>query len=204
VIEQALDTLNKREQLEQAQRAVADFPQEISRLIGDEWQRLTSLKGELEKQRSNLTTATTARDRADEAIRATGLPEEGVPAELVGTLHNRCDTLREHARERNRLESERNGTKTALNKALSDLGPDASSERAAELDAATLDELFKFVQQVDKYRQEGEASERLTKWLNVVREETTNPDTVREGIVLLERWLAEQRITPPTVTGKER
>lgn len=204
VIEDALKALAKKGQLDHAQAAVVAFPEAMSKLIGDEWQRLTDLKNNLEAQRRNLATATSLLDSAGDDIQATRLPEEGVPAELVGTLQNRCDTLREHAREISRRKTELDGATAALNDALSRLGPEVSVDRAARLNAATVDKLFKFVRQAEECQLEGKAAETLASWLEVVSPGGPSPETLRDGILLLHQWLAEQRVTTSTGSGKER
>lgn len=204
VLEKALQALAKRDQLDRARNAVEAFPEAMSQLVGDEWQSLTEFKSKLKEQRSNLATATSLLESAKGDIQATGLPEEGVPAELVGTLQNRCDTLREHAREISHHKTELDGATAALNDALARMGPEVSVDRAAALDAATLDKLFKFVRQAEECRHEGEAAETLASWLEVVSQEGANPETLRDGILLLQQWLAEQRITPSRGKRKGR
>jgi energy-coupling factor transporter ATP-binding protein EcfA2 len=204
LIEEVLEALVKKSQLEQAQSAVATFPEAMSKLAGDEWQRLTNLKSKLKEQRNNLGTSTTLFDRAKREIQETGLPEEPVAARLVGTLQNRCETLRERAREISRLETELNGNTALLNDALAHLGPEVSVERAAALDAHTLDRLFKFVRQAEECRIEGEAAKNLASWLEVVSPAELNPETLRDGTLLLQQWLSEQMITSSTGIGKER
>lgn len=202
VIESALDALAKNGQLEQARGAVAAFPEAMSKLVGDEWQRLTDLKQKLADLREKLGRATTSLEEAEEDIQATGLPKAGVSAELVGTLQSRCETLRARAADVRRLTSELAGVEAELGDALHRLGPEVSPERAAGLDAAMLDKLFTFVRQVEEQRLEGEAAARLANWLEVVPPVSESPDTLHEGMVLLRQWLAEQHITPVRATAK--
>lgn len=204
VIEDALEALAKNGQLKQAQVAVEAFPEAMSKLVGDEWQRLTDFKIKLEEQRQVLATATTLFERAKREIQDTELPEDGVSARLVGTLQNRCEMLRERAREISRLETELKGTRAALNDALSQLGPEVSVDRAATLDAATLDKLFKFIRQAEECQHVGKAAETLASWLEVVSADGTNPEVLRDGILLLQQWLAEQRSTPSGGKGNGR
>lgn len=204
VIEKALEAQAKKDALDRAREVVASFPERMIKLVGDEWDRLPELKRKLEEQRQNFATATSSLDSAEGDIQATRLPEEGVPAELVATLQNRCDTLREHAREISRRKTELDGATAALNDALSRLGPKVSVDRAAALDAATLEKLFKFVRQAEECQHEGEAAETLASWLKVVSPEGANAETLRDGILLLQQWLAEQRTTPLRASGKER
>ena len=202
VIEDALDALAKKDHFEHARGAVAAFPESMSKFVGDEWQRLTDLKKKLVDLREKLGRATTSLEEADEDIQVTGLPKAGVPAKFVGTLQNRCETLRAQVGEISRLISGLAGVEEELGDVLDRLGPEVSPERAAALDAAMLDKLFKFVRQAEEQRLEGEASDRVASWLTAVPAASQPPDTLREGILLLQQWLAEQRITPVRTTAK--
>jgi energy-coupling factor transporter ATP-binding protein EcfA2 len=202
VIADALDALTKNSQLADAQNAVSDFPEAMSKLIGDEWQRLTDLKKGIEKQREKLAVTESSLDTANRDIQETRLPDEGVSAGLVGTLENCCETLRERARDIHRLESDLEGAEAGLNDALARLGPQVSVDRVASLDAATIDELFKFVRQAENCYVQAETAETLASWLSVVLSAGQNPEILREGILLLQQWLAEERVTASTPKGK--
>jgi energy-coupling factor transporter ATP-binding protein EcfA2 len=193
LLEDALEALEVNRRLEQARGALAEFPEGLSKLTGDEWQRLCELKSALQREIAKQTTATNLLDRANADLLASGLPDEGVPAELIGTLQKRCETLRECEREIRRLESELAASETAMRETVARIGPDASVERAANLDSASVNALFDFIRKVEELGLDANGAEQLTDWLKVVPSGIAAPDTLRDGMLLLQQWLAQQR-----------
>ncbi len=202
VIEKALDASAKQEKLELARQSAAAFPDAMSKLVGDEWNRLEQIKNKLASRREGLATAQASLEQAEADIGAAGLPADGVSAVTIKTLHGRCESLRNLTQEIGQLEAELQGATKRLETALAGLGPDVTPERANTLDARRLDKLFTFVRQAEESRLEGEALEKLTKWLEVVPPTDADVDVLRDGIALLQQWLADQRSVPPVRRGK--
>ncbi len=109
IIENALDALAKQERLEQARQSVASFAEAMSKLIGNEWERLEGIKNTLATRHNDVTTAQASLKKAKIAIQAAGLPSDGVPAVIIDTLHKRCESLRSRGQTIQQLERELQG-----------------------------------------------------------------------------------------------
>ncbi len=196
VIEDVLDAKEKDEQLLQAKRALMVFPEGMSKLVGNERSRLIALQDKLTGLRNKLTRERRLLGEAKQELVATALPEEGVSARSVHGLQARSDTLRDRATDISRLRREVVGAQETLSGALKRLGPEVSPIRAATVDGALLEKLLKFIRQSEEQWLDAKASERVTDWLTSVPAESQSLETLREGIVLLQQWLGEERISP--------
>ena len=201
-IEHALEAHAANEQLEQKQRVVDAFPATMSKMVGNEREQLETLKTDLKKQQKKLANKNIVLETSQDAIQKTGLPESGVARAVVETLQVRVDLLMSQSREIQRLEGEQAAAQKKLSESLERLGPDVSPGQAETLDAALLNRLFEFVRKAETHRQNQQAVERVSHWLTEIPELNEDPETLREGIQLLQQWLAEQRIPPVATTPK--
>jgi len=192
LMERALEAIESRKKLDEATRAFEAFPETLSKLVGDEGTRLTEIKKEMAQLREKLALETRSVAEANQRIARCGLPDAGVPEEFIATLQHRCDGLRSRAADIDRSRAEYEGASAGARDALTRLGG-VSIEGARALDTATLDELFKFMRTIEDWRAHARFLDHLHEFLGTVPPIPARPETLKEGVSLLHRWLGAQQ-----------
>ena len=195
-LEKALEYVAASGKAEKARNLVEAFPQgtgDITLYDVKELDRLNELLKTHElQQREKQDDCNGAR----ESLEQYGLPYEGVPVELVPWLRRKNQRLQTLYREIEQANGAQAGLNADLAKACEVIGPDVAIEQASALDTASVQELFKFVQQVETIREEQNTAGILRDWLGI-DEPTEDADSLREALRLLQRWLALNGVASP-------
>ena len=180
-----------------AHHRVEAFPQGIEKVTShdvEELERLRELQDTLESRRSGVQDDCNG---ARESLEQCGLPDDGVPGELVPWLRRKLQRLQILCGEIEQKRDANAGLNAELAKAAEAIGPDVTIEQANDLDTASVQDLFRFVRQVELMRAEQKAADTLQDWLGS-DDPTEDVDPLREAIQLLQLWLALNGVASPT------
>jgi len=194
-IAKALDALDKRAALVQAERTAEVFHSSLAKMNGSEWSRLAKLKQDIDEIRERLVEDNQKLLEGERQAAKTGLPDEGVSRDTINTLQQRCETLRNLTTEIDRLGNELARAEAEQQDFLRRLGEAVTVENLAQLDLTTLDELSAFVRDAEAHRTRHQAAEEASRWLSTGDAEGSSVDDLRDGMQLLQRWLAAPRAT---------
>ena len=188
-IEKARECLETRATLEQAHERVADFPPGIENVTRHDAQQLKELQETLHTQQQEHRSEQQRLNAARAQLKNSGLPEAGLPAELVPALRRKVEGLSGRQEEIKRQQREAGTARAALAQALREINPHVDLADADAIDPATLDALFDFARQLETIRAEQAHASTLQQWLGA-DSPTKNAETLPESIRLLYRWLA--------------
>ena len=190
LLEQAIDYAQARNELEQAELRLDEFPDILDQVDGDEIERVRSLEEEIEewvdKKDEAEETKTDAQERLDEA----DLPEKGLPTGRINHLKELRDDL-DSAEDRKRdLESGLADAERQQETAQDDIPLDVDTDDLVDLEPVTWKTVSKFAREAEELQSERETLEAVQRLLE--DEEHPEPDlpTLQRASQSLEEWLA--------------
>ncbi|MEW5723367.1 MAG: AAA family ATPase [Thermodesulfobacteriota bacterium] len=189
-IKRAIALVEATERLVRAEIAVGEFPANSERLTGDEDRRLEELNRKISQEEQRRDAARTALEKARAAGAGTGLGEGGVNPAFLQGLVKQIEELDRQAAETSAREQELQRAMIQENAEFERLGPEVARESLLRLDLAGLGLLADFARQAEKLRGERKGHEAVKDWIG--RDDAPrNLDVLREGLGLLNRWLAD-------------
>ena len=196
LLDKVSDYLDADEESNQARHRVEAFPQGIGKITSHDVKELDRLKTSLESLESRQQSEQLKSDRAQKTLAKCRLPDEGVAVELVSSLRLKGQRLQSLHSEVQQKSDALSASRAELAQAAQTIGPNVAIEQASDLDTASVQELFKFVRQVETIRAEQKTAGTLRDWLGT-DEPTEDADSLREAIQLLQRWLAMNGVASP-------
>ena len=188
-IKKARECLETRAQLEYAQERVAGFPPGIELVTRHDAQQLQKLQETLDAQQQQHQSEQQRLNEARAQLQRSGLPDAGLPAELVPALRRKVEGLAGRQAEIKRQQGEAATAQAALTQALREINPHVDLVEADAIDPAMLDALFSFARQLEKIRADQAHASALQQWLGG-DPPAQNAETLPHSIRLLYRWLA--------------
>ncbi|CAN5773292.1 AAA family ATPase [soil metagenome] len=200
-LEAALDYARARDELRDARIALEAFPESLSRIQGDERERLNKI---VERQRALQQDLEGARGDAAQALeemQAANLPENGLPASLITALRIDLASLQEAEREISSLEQTRAACERQMKQEQKRVGGAIDEEQLLDLEHPDIGELEDFAERAARVR---EKHQRLETELQILGEAPVVEDAemLASGIRLLQCWLREP--VPSTVDLRTR
>ena len=188
LLERAIRVKEAKLAVEDAHRVVANFPQSLEHLRGDEIGALNDLRTRLSDYRERRDRERSAIESAQTAVAETRL--DGIPAQpgLIGTLRARCQTLQDLAGQIDREERVWRDAGEQRESARSRIRDRIQESQLHEIEATGLRELGELVKQFESAHAEETAQAALQDWLGDIVP-PSNLDQLREGISCLNRWL---------------
>ncbi|MDI3340347.1 MAG: hypothetical protein QJR03_07410 [Sphaerobacter sp.] len=188
LLERALTHAAARQRLARAREQLAQFPDAMARLHGDEATRLARSDAALADavRRRDEAARDLAQAQADAA--ATGLDRAELPPGLIERLRHRCDELERRARDIDQAATAHQVALTRQREARRRIAPDLSDDQIAALDR---DGLHAYVEATDalmRVLEQERAEAELRAWLGDA-EPVGDVDRLRQGVGLLIRWL---------------
>ena len=190
VLERARMQQDAAERVRELREQRDAYPAAVTRLSGEERKRAEALEKRAAEQqekrdRAQRAIAEQERSRAEiglaDALESHGEPDVADARERVGRL----EKLEESIADAERRGAEERATRDRQ-RAL--LGESVSDEQLAAIDAPTVGELDAFAARAERVRADRLAYDRLSAWLGTEQEHAV-PETLREGVAALERWL---------------
>ncbi|WP_254526118.1 AAA family ATPase [Natrinema caseinilyticum] len=195
LLEQAIDYAQARNELEQAESRLDEFPDILEQVDGDEIERVRSLEDDIdgwtEKKDEAEKTETDAQDRLDEA----DLPEEGLPTGRIDHLKELRDDL-DSAEDRKRdLEGELADAKRQRETAREDIPLNVDTEDLVGLEPVTWKTVSKFAREAEELQSERETREAVQRLLEDGEHPEPDLPTLQRASQSLEEWLAASAST---------
>jgi uncharacterized protein YhaN len=189
LLEQAIDYTQAKNELDQAESRLNEFPDVLEQLNGNEGDRVETLEGTIgewaEKKDEAQVTGTDAWNRLDEA----DLPEEGLPAGRVDHLKEIRDDL-DSAEDRKRdLEDDLSGAKRERRDAREDIPLEVDHDDLVELEPVTWKIVSKFAREAEELQAERETQDAVQRLLENGKQPDSDLSTLRRASRSLEQWL---------------
>ena len=188
-IERAQQCLETRAAVEQTLQHVADFPAGIEKVTPRDVEDLDGWQSTQQERAKEHQSEQQKLDNARALLKKCGLPDEGIPPELVPSLRlkfQRLHGLQEEIKSRRR---EADVSRAALEQESRAIGPNVRVAQASEIDTSLLNDLFDFVCRANKIHAEQQHQSTLRDWLGV-KPPPEDVDALLSTIELLRDWLA--------------
>jgi uncharacterized protein YhaN len=190
LLEQAIDYAQARNQLEQAESRLDEFPDILDQVDGDEIERVRSLEDDIdewtEKKDEAGETETDAQERLDEA----DLPEEGLPTGRIDHLKELRDDL-DSAEDRKRdLQGDLADAQRQRETARDDIPLDVDTGDLVDLEPVTWKNVSKFAREAEELQSERETREAVQRLLEDGEHPESDLPTLQRASQSLEEWLA--------------
>ncbi|CAN5745310.1 AAA family ATPase [soil metagenome] len=188
LLEQAIAARQRQRELDLAQETLDALPENISRLSGDELDRLKDIDERRTDYESRRRQAEAEIERASREIRETGLDGVTLPDGFIATLRTRVQQLQDLAGRINRAAAELAGQVEQRDRAARQLGRHISEEQLRDLEAEGLRRLVDLARRFEQARAGYEAANEMRSWLGAPAE-FGDIDRLRQGISSLNGWL---------------
>ncbi len=198
-LDRALELLTERRNRRRLERQLADFPDGMARLRGDEADEVERLREQLRARRSERQRATERRGAAIEALTQSGLAEAELDETALADRRRRVDRLRQTETQRDHKRTELTQAQAALESAVVALG--GEPEQAVHLDPKTIERVEA---ELESKRSLDAERRRLTSELEQLPEtddDAADPEPLRTARRELLQWLAAPR-RPPWTAGR--
>ncbi|MBX3413888.1 MAG: AAA family ATPase [Pirellulales bacterium] len=189
LVKQALRFTETQTRAAAARSRLEEFPPSMSRLRGDERERLGRFQTRLERAAEQLRDAQRQSEQARLRRDACGLGESGLPAGTIARLRTLFDELETAEAERARQTNERSRARCLADDARAWFGDESSGAPLSELDPSALEELLKLARRLEDHRARYAAA-RAERDRLVPDRDAGDPDVLRTGLDHLHRWLA--------------
>ena len=190
LLEQAIDYAQARNELEQAESRLDEFPDIVDLLDGDEIERVRSLETDIEEWTDKKDEAEATKTDAQERLAEADLPEEGVPTGRIDHLKAFRDDLDAAEDRKRELQGDLADAKQQRETARDDIPLDVDTEDLVELEPVTWKTVSKFAREAEALQSERETRDAVERLLE--DEELPEPDlpTLQRASQSLEEWLA--------------
>lgn len=190
---------------DKAQQKVDAFPAGVSKLRGDEIDRLVALRKSRAEAEGDCAKAKSKVDSASRTLDESRLTDEGVAPELVGELRLKCGRLQKLFSETHACEQKLEKAGEAAAQARRNLGSAVTAEPSDPLDLDAVEALSRFARRAEQLRADAAADESLRAWLGadaaLEPENAHSPDVLAEASGWLGRWLAVDDVLPAARPG---
>ena len=153
-LDAALERLECRERLARAEAALAAFPAGVTRLTGDEGERLARERERLETARADRERAGAALEEERRRLAAAALPDSGLPEGLLDELGERRERLARLEQEIDQRERALAEAKRRRDDARRELGDGADEDKLARLRPQDWRPVVELVRREDDLRRE--------------------------------------------------
>ena len=175
----------------EAAERLQTFPAGLAKMAGNETARLEELDPAIESAANDRRDEESLRQAAQKRVADSGLPEAGVPGELLSALRQKCQRLRSLAGDLPKKREEAKKTAARVVESRKNLGPGVDPQQAARLDTTVVAKLADFARRAETLRAQVAAAKTLEQWLDSDPQGPPQPaETLNEGVRLLNRWIA--------------
>ncbi|MDP6526613.1 MAG: ATP-binding protein, partial [Kiritimatiellia bacterium] len=183
----AVARLEAAETARTLETGLSQFPGVMKRLTGQEIDTLKALDSEVAGLESQIETLSRELEDAGERATDAGLPEGGVPEEVMGKIRDLVQRLNTLSVSISAAEQNAARAKSARSAEREALGGKIDEEKLSSIDLESIGNLQEFAEEAERVRGERKACEAVRKWLSP-SEEREDLDQLKEGMRLLLRW----------------
>lgn len=195
LLKQAIDYAQARNELEQDESRLDEFPEILDQVDGDEIDRVQSLEEDInewtEKKDEAEETETNAQERLDEA----DLPKEGLPTGRIDHLKELRDDLNSAEDRKWDLQGDLANAKRQRKTAHEDIPLEVDTEDLVKLEPVTWKTVSKFAREAEKLKSERETREAVQRLLEDGEHPEADLSTLQRASQSLEGWLAASAST---------
>ncbi|HUG43826.1 MAG TPA: hypothetical protein VMN76_06245, partial [Acidobacteriota bacterium] len=193
LLQSALEFLRRAQGRQAAARAVEEFPAEVSRLTGHEFERLQKLQGDLEEATRAARRLEAELDQLGQRQLRLELPAGGISAADLHRLRQQLGSLQELDRECASSNAELAEEEGRLQEAAAALGSDCDLEKLARLNSSQIGRLDEWVEQVLRVESRLQAAKSMRRILSPGNFPEPSRETLRAGLNALLNWLRYRR-----------
>ncbi|WP_416838760.1 ATP-binding protein [Haloferax sp. DFSO52] len=187
---QAIEYAEARNDLQEAEAHLEDFPAILEDIRGTEVDRVDEIESSIEEQQRVVDSQRRQRDQAKETLSEVGLPDSGLSEGLIEGLKSRRDKLDSLEQEKENHERTLASAQERRQKAVNDIPADIGGEDLSSVDPATWREISEFLKAAQRVHAKREAYDAVDKWLADVEQPEQDTESLRQGRQALENWLS--------------
>jgi len=186
--------LAKKQQYQQAKEKLEAYPAVMSKLTGEEYQRIESLEKQIADTQQKASQAKNQIEECRETLSGLSLPEEGIGEEILNELEEKINHLENTSRDIGAKEQEIREAQTKRDEALQAIGSSLDAEQWTGINLKEVTGLQQFLEQATHAYAEKQFLETELHKLEQEpkKQEQGDPDTLKQGIQNLSLWLQEQ------------
>lgn len=191
-LERAIAFKKAEKTLNDALAALKRFPDGIKKATGEEYSRLQDLNNELSEAQLQKEKANQQKKEVLEAVDRLQIPDEGLQPEVLDTLAQQVDALKELKREIEQRGKERAEYRGEAAQILREIDEQFSEEDLPTVDLGTIRQLDRFAQKIERLRGEEVAQQVTKNWLGKTSD-ASDTEKIASGLHYLQAWLREYR-----------
>jgi len=173
------------------------FPAELEHAHGEELTRVEELEKEISSAEGSISEADVLISESQQELVRLTIPESGIPMKVIDELEERVARLDKAESDLNSLETEKESLVKKRSESLKRIGTGADADSLRKIDLEDIADVDKFLEEAHRLASEKRLLEQEVQNLEEDRKnDTPDPDKVREGISQLSYWLKEATEKP--------
>ncbi len=201
LLEQVLAVFDAREEVEEVQQTLNQFPEVMEEVTGTERKHMEQLQQEIQSLKDQRDQAKSKMEAAEERLETLDYPYDKPVDDLHQKLEDQYQDLKKIEREVRNLREEREAEMKTRQEEQSNFSSEVEPASLAELKRPEYNELQTFARETEQVRNQLESLKQIRNRLQPeeAQEERREADQLRRGCEVLENWLAH----PPEETENE-
>lgn len=202
LLEQAIDYAQARNELEQAESRLDEYPEILEQVDEDEIDRVRSLEDKIDEWTNKKDEAEETKTDAQERLDEVDLPEEGLPTGHIDHLKELRDDLDSAEDRKRNLERDLADAKRQRETAREDIPLEVDTEDLIELEPVTWKTVSKFAREAEELQSERETRDAVQRLLEDGEHPDPDLSTLQRASQSLEEWLAASATNDPNDGSK--
>jgi len=190
LLEQAIEYAEARNDLEQAESRLDEFPDIVAKIDGDEIERVRSLEDDIDEWASRKEAAEKTKTDAQKQLDEADLPDKGIPTGRIDHLKELRDDLNSAEELKRDLQGDLADAKRQRETAREDIPLEVDTDDLVNLQPVTWKTVSKFARDGEKLRSEQENRKAVQRLLEDGEHPESDLPTLQRASQSLEEWLA--------------
>ncbi|MWV38809.1 AAA family ATPase [Natrialba sp. INN-245] len=195
LLEQAIDYAQARNELEQAESRLDEFPDILDQVDGNEIDQVRSLEEDIDEWTEKKDEAEETKTDAQERLEEVNLPGEGLPTGRIDHLKELRDDLNSAEDRKRDLQGDLANAKRQRKTAREDIPLEVDAKDLVELKPVTWKTVSKFAREAEELQSERESREAVQRLLEDGEHPEPDLSTLQRASQSLEEWLAAAATT---------
>lgn len=190
LLEQVIDYAQARNELEQTESRLDEYPELLEQVDGDEIDRVRILEDQIDEWTSKKEEAEEMKTGAQERLDETALPEGGLPTGRTDHLKELRDDLDSAEDRKRNLKADLADAKQQRETAQEDIPLEINNEDLVEFEPVTWKTVSKFAREAEELQAERETRDAVQRLLENGESPEPDQSTLQRASQSLEKWLA--------------
>jgi uncharacterized protein YhaN len=190
LLEQAIVYAEAKNTLENAQSALAEYPEKLDRVDGNEIDQVRELEAGIEEWVDKKETAEATKTEAKTRLAEVELPDGSVPTGRIDHLKSLRDDLNSAEDRKQELKTELAEAERQRETAREDIPLEVETEDLVELEPVTWKTVSKFAREAEELQATRETRAAVQRLLDIGENPEGTLSTLERGSQSLEQWLA--------------